>query len=434
MSELDISITSGNESSSSSDSQEIIVITDPATDRYNTYGFISWWKQEVVSNSTVMVIGAGALGNEVLKNLALMGIGKIFVADFDTIDDSNLSRSVLYRMADEGKKKAEVAAEAVREMNPDVAVQWFHGNINHDLGLGVYRRMDVVIGCLDNREARLSINVACWHLNKPWVDGAIQELLGVARVFKPGDGACYECTLTDEDYRIINVRNSCRQLAIQNIVQGKVPTTPTISSIIAGIETQEALKLLHGMEVISGRGLVFNGLMNDVYTTEYPVKEDCQSHWIWQPIVELPWASAEKTTLKKMWQEACKLLGPTTTIAIPPFVTEMECLKCGKIVPFNRPIHTISVEEGNCTDCKDIMQIHRYERIKGDEPFLDRTLAEIGIPPLDILPASNESYEEAFFELTGDEETFFCFTKSSAETQQQFYARRKQWQTQIKSK
>ena len=74
--------------------QELLVITDPDTDRYHTFGYISWWQQEVVRNATVLVVGAGALGNEVLKNLALMGIGNLLIADFDTIEDSNLGGGI----------------------------------------------------------------------------------------------------------------------------------------------------------------------------------------------------------------------------------------------------------------------------------------------------------------------------------------------------
>ncbi|MFQ5422024.1 MAG: ThiF family adenylyltransferase, partial [Anaerolineae bacterium] len=79
---------------------ETIVITDPDKDRYHTFGYISWWQQEIVRDATVLIVGAGALGNEVLKNLALMGIGHLIIADFDTIEDSNLSRSVLFRTSD----------------------------------------------------------------------------------------------------------------------------------------------------------------------------------------------------------------------------------------------------------------------------------------------------------------------------------------------
>ncbi|NLF64525.1 MAG: ThiF family adenylyltransferase, partial [Chloroflexi bacterium] len=258
--------------------QELLVITDPDTDRYHTFGYISWWQQEVVRNATVLVVGAGALGNEVLKNLALMGIGNLLIADFDTIEDSNLSRSVLFRAEDRGRRKVDAAAEGVKALNPDVKVKALHGDINYELGLGVYRHVDAIVGCLDNREARLSINRASWAVGRPWVDGAIQELMGIVRVFWPGRGACYECTLSDADYQAINLRYSCPLLARQNLLQGKVPTTPTSASIVAAFQTQEALKLIHGLEVDPGKALLINGLTNDIYNTEYPVKDFCMSH------------------------------------------------------------------------------------------------------------------------------------------------------------
>jgi adenylyltransferase/sulfurtransferase len=211
-----------------------------------TFEFISWWEREKVENAKVMVVGAGALGNEVIKNLVLMGIGHIFIVDFDTIELANLSRSVLFRESDSGRKKAEVAAARAKEINPNIHVQYVHGDVTTDIGLGVFRRMDVIIGCLDNREARLAINRFAYWIDKPWVDGAIQEFFGLARVFVPGQGACFECSLTEQARRDLALRYSCPLLARENVLLGKVPTTPTIASIIAAIQAQEALKTDHG--------------------------------------------------------------------------------------------------------------------------------------------------------------------------------------------
>ncbi|MBK8031255.1 MAG: ThiF family adenylyltransferase [Chloroflexi bacterium] len=219
--------------------------------------------------ATALVIGAGALGNEVLKNLALMGIGRFLIVDFDTIEIGNLSRSPLFRQADAGQRKAEVAARAVKELNPDVQVKALHADVNHDLGAGVFRHADVVIGCLDNREARLSINRMCYQINHPWIDGAIESLMGIARVFVPGEGACYECMLTERDFQIIEMRRSCSMLARENIAQGKVPTTPTAASIVGALQTQEALKLLHHMAVQPGTNIVVNGLTNENYQSSW---------------------------------------------------------------------------------------------------------------------------------------------------------------------
>jgi adenylyltransferase/sulfurtransferase len=388
---------------------ETIVITDPDTDRYHTFGYISWWQQEIVRNATVLVVGAGALGNEVLKNLALMGVGNILIADFDTIEDSNLSRSVLFRESDRGRRKSEVAAEAVKTLNPDVNVKAWHGDINYELGLGVFRNVDVIIGCLDNREARLSINRFSWAINRPWVDGAIQELMGIVRVFWPGHGACYECTLTDLDYQIINLRYSCPLLARENILQGKVPTTPTSASIVAAFQTQEALKLIHDMEVQPGKAMMINGLTNDIYTTEYPIKDGCMSHATMEPIVELEEATAEKTTLRDLLTIARERLGEESVLEFDSeLVVCMQCPECGLETPVFKRMARLYESEFACPNCGGRREMQLTHRITGHEHFLDRTLAEVDVPPLGIIRSRNGK-ERIYFELSGDKETFLQF-------------------------
>ena len=381
---------------------ETIVITDPDTDRYHSFGYISWWQQETVRDAVVLVVGAGALGNEVLKNLALMGIGNILIADFDTIEDSNLSRSVLFRETDRGKSKAEVAAAAVKELNPDVNVKAWNGDINFEMGLGVFRHVDVVIGCLDNREARLSLNRFSWAINKPWVDGAIQELMGIIRVFWPGEGACYECTLTDEDYQIIGLRYSCPLLARENILQGKVPTTPTSASIVAAFQTQEALKIIHGMEVQPGKALMINGLTNDIYTTEYPVKEGCMSHSTLEPIVELADNSTSDTTLADLLEISQERLGPETVLEFDgELVVSMRCPDCTHESKILKKMARLSEAAFVCPNCGGRREMTLTHRIDGSEDFLTSSLAEVDIPALGIVRARNGP-ESVYFELTGD--------------------------------
>jgi len=204
---------------------------EPDEARFSRFGLISWWDQKKLSAARVLVIGAGALGNEIIKNLALLGVGNVFIADKDCIENSNLSRSVLYRESDAGKSKAEVAARAAKEIYPQINVAYFHGDVVHDLGAGVFRWADLVIGGLDNREARITINRHCFRVNRPWIDGAIEQIQGVARVFVPsGDGPCYECTMSERDWKVLQARRSCNLLTRREMEGGKTPTTPTISS------------------------------------------------------------------------------------------------------------------------------------------------------------------------------------------------------------
>lgn len=387
--------------------QETLVITDPDTDRYHTFSYISWWQQDVVRNATALVVGAGALGNEVLKNLALMGLGNILVADFDTIEDSNLSRSVLFRAEDRGRRKVDAAIESIKELNPDVNVQAWHGNINHDMGLGVFRHVDVIIGCLDNREARLSIDRFSQSINRPWVDGAIQELMGIVRVFWPGRGANYESTLTEHDYQMISLRYSCPLLAKQNILQGKVPTTPTSASIVAAFQTQEALKIIHDMEVEPGVALLINGLTNDIYKTEYPVIEE-RLHKPLEPIIELEEATAVKTTLADLLAIAREKLGDEAVLEFShELVISMTDAITGDVeMVFKRMARlTEDVLIGPSGVQREMQLTHR---ITGDEDFLDKTLAEVDVPPLGIIRATNGK-ERVYYELTGDKAAVLHF-------------------------
>ena len=370
-------------------------------DRLGTFEFISWWDREKVQNANVLVIGAGALGNEVIKNLSLMGIGNLFIVDFDKIEAANLSRSVLFRESDNNRCKAEVAAARAKSVNPQVHVQYMNGDVTTQLGLGVIRRMDVVIGCLDNREARLAVNRFCYWVNKPWVDGAIQELLGLVRVFKPGDGACYECTLTEQALRDLSLRYSCPLLARQNILLGKVPTTPTIASIIGAMQSQEALKLINDMPIQPGKVTHFNGMVNEMHTTAYSPRDDCQSHWTYGEITELP-ARAERTTLSDLLRIARADLGPDAMIELDQeLITSLECSSCETVDQVLKPLSEVSFEAGHCPTCGVLREASMTHIITGEENFLHRTLASVGVPALHILRAHN-GVEYRFYELTGD--------------------------------
>jgi adenylyltransferase/sulfurtransferase len=371
------------------------------TDRLGTFELISWWEREKVSQANVLVVGAGALGNEVIKNLVLMGIGHIFILDFDTIEMANLSRSILYRESDSGRQKAEVAAARAKEINPDVKVQYLHGDVNTQLGLGIIRRMDVVIGCLDNREARLAVNRFCYWMNKPWVDGAIQEFLGLVRVFIPGKGACFECTLTEQARRDLSLRYSCPLLARENVLLGKVPTTPTSASIIGAMQAQEALKIIHGLPVEAGRVIRYNGMTNDMYTSTYQPKDDCESHWTYGEVQELP-AKASRTTLSEMLRVARHDLGPDAVLELDQeILLTLECAQCHTTEQILRPMAQVTFQGAHCPTCGNLREIQMAHTISGDEPFLDRTLASLGVPALHILRAYNAS-EYRFYELTGD--------------------------------
>ena len=366
-------------------------------DRFHRFKLISWWDQDLLRRSKVLVIGAGALGNEIIKNLALLGVGNIFIADMDLVENSNLSRSILYREVDSGKSKAQIAAKTAKDIYPAINAHYFVGNIVYDLGLGIYNWADVVIGGLDNREARLAINRACYKLNKPFIDGAIERIDGVARVFVP-DGPCYECTMSNEDWKQLNMRRSCALLTRDEMLEGKVPTTPTISSVIAGIQVQEAVKYLHGKEVMAGKGFNYFGLTCESYLVEYSKKDNCMSHFTFENI-ELLDKSINQVTLREMLGIVIADLGLGTVIELNnDILTYLYCRKCDIQYPKYCSLGKVTQKEGNCPTCQGKLAVNTISTISVEENFLQYRLSDIGIPLFDIITARNcDKYKHYLF-------------------------------------
>jgi len=370
-------------------------------DRFSRFRLIDWWDQQRLTAARVLLIGVGAIGNEVLKNLALLGIGNVFVADLDSIENSNLSRSVLFRAVDTGQSKAIVAARRAREIYPELEAQPFHGNIVYDLGLGIYRWADVIVGGLDNREARVAINRGAARAGKIWIDGAIERLSGVARVFDPACGPCYECTMNEVDWKMLEARRSCALLTRDEMEQGKVPTTPTTASVIAGIQCQEALKLLHGLEVLTGRGYVFEGTSHQSYVVSYSRKDDCLSHEPYEPVESLSWRVAD-TTLGDLLERVRHDLGPQAVVEFNnDLLSALSCAACGEDEPVFKSLGRVREREGKCPRCGADRVPHTYHTINGSEAFLEKTLGEIGVPAWDIL-AGRAGMKQRYYEFSGD--------------------------------
>ena len=378
---------------------DLLIIDE--NDRYGRMRLISWWRQEKLLASKVLVVGAGALGNEVIKNLALLGVGHLFIIDYDTIEATNLTRSVLYRSSDAGSAKAERAAAAAAAMNPDVKVRALNGNVITDLGLGVFADVDVVIGCLDNREARLWINRQCWKVTKPWVDGAIQEISGTCKVFVPPASACYECGMSERDYQLINLKYSCPLLKREDVAEGKVPTAPTISSIIGGLQVQEALKLLHGHVVKAGAAMVFNGEGNNFYTSNYQRKEECLSHETYASIEDFDVGSG--STAEQLFA-ASKSPKSAVLVLDRELLVDVTCPTCSVHHEVMRAVAKLTYKDGLCPKCRNVMQMQRVHRVERGTPLAKRKLGELGVPPFDIVKVS-VGQEVRWVRLAGDRGT-----------------------------
>jgi molybdopterin/thiamine biosynthesis adenylyltransferase len=373
-------------------------------DRYDRQTLISWWDQSRLRDARVLVVGAGALGNELVKNLALVGVGTIVVADLDHIENSNLARCVFFRDGDEGRLKAEVIAERTPDLNPEVKVVPLVGDIRLRAGLGLFREVDVVLGGLDNREARLFVNQACWKTTTPWVDGAIEGLMGHVRVFDPPDSACYECTLSEKDYEMLASRRTCALLSRDEMLAGKVPTTATTSSVIAGIQVQEAVKLLHRDELgdpsLAGAGYHFVGLTHDSYIVRYPRREECLSHDTYD-LAEVE-AVDEDPAFGELLDLAQKRFGSEALLELEHEVAlAARCGSCGNEESIRKPIYGLHSGQGICPSCGNPWQLIFFHAIgASDLELLELRPSDLQLPPADII-VGRAGYERCYYLLTG---------------------------------
>ncbi|QDV77626.1 HesA/MoeB/ThiF family protein [Botrimarina mediterranea] len=374
---------------------------DAQDDRFARFRLIGWWDQQRIAEAKVLVIGAGALGNEIVKNLALLGFGRVVVCDLDRIEHSNLSRSVLYRPADIGRSKAQVAAERACEIYEGMRCRSLDVNIVYDLGLGLYRWADVILGGLDNREARVAINSAAAKTGKAWIDGAIERLDGVARVFEPATGPCYECTMSDVDWRMLEARQSCALLSRDEMEQGKVPTTPTTASIIAGIQVQEALKRLHDVASLSGQGYCFEGAHHQSYLVEYRRMADCPTHEAYEPIETLNW-SVHQTTARDLLGHAQLDLGSQAVVeSNHDLLRELVCGACGDTEQRLGSLGRTTASDARCPRCGEPRRPEIFHTIDIDHDFIDTPLGELGVPPWDIVTVRSGG-EQRHYEFAGD--------------------------------
>lgn len=357
---------------------------------------MSWFRQDRVREARVMVIGCGALGNEVLKNLALFGVGHLVLVDFDRVEESNLSRSVLFRTGDarQGRYKVEAARQRLLELNPGLDIQTICGDIAYDVGLGLIRRMDVLVGCVDNRWARYCINRLAMRAGKPWVDGGIEALEGTARVFIPGRN-CYACNLGPEGLKEMQRRFSCAHTIRMNEAAGRVPTTPVVASVIGAVEAQEALKLIANgdngegeLTSLCGRMFCYEGQHLTTRTVAFRAyDEDCPVHEEWTPVRES--TLNNRMTVGEVLAELRNMLHDEhirISLTGDCFADKLIRKDDDQAIEVMVPKHLVKGEmlKGKGERLEDYF-VNEYYELDERFPYPGLTLAQVGIPPQDVL-------------------------------------------------
>lgn len=164
--------------------------------------------------SRVLMVGAGGIGCELLKNIVLLGFNEIHVVDLDTIDLSNLNRQFLFRHEHIKKSKALVAKETAQKFNPRVKIEAHHANIKESqFNVDWFKSFNIVFNALDNMEARRHVNKMCLAADVPLIESGTTGFNGQVQVIKKGVTACYDCTPKDapKSFPVCTIRSTPSQ-------------------------------------------------------------------------------------------------------------------------------------------------------------------------------------------------------------------------------
>lgn len=235
---------------------------------------IQGWNQAKVSNARILVVGAGALGNEVVKLLMQLGAGNATIVDHDSIVKANLNRCVFFSEKDAEEKalKAEVLAREAKKINPRANLKAVTKMIEL-MPEGFFDNFDFAFGCLDNLAARMHLNAQTYS-RMPFIDGGINGFNGRVQTIR-SPSPCLECGFSKADYKILWKKYSCVGETL-DFLDPKMPALSTSASITASLQVNEFLKLLHDVgETLEGKFLFYDGLKGEFKTLALEKKKNC---------------------------------------------------------------------------------------------------------------------------------------------------------------
>lgn len=218
--------------------------------------------QQRLADSTVLIVGAGGLGSPVCLYLAGAGVGKLAIADGDTVELANLQRQIAHTTADIGQAKSVSAANAARQLNPHIITSSLPALNDHESICEQARSADLVLDCSDNFATRFAINRACIATHKPLLSAAVIRWELQTAVFPAGGAPCYRCLFAEDEER----QEGCSD-------SGVIAPLPGIGG---SIQALEAIKLLTGAgKPLSGRILVMDTLTMRTRTLQIAADQNC---------------------------------------------------------------------------------------------------------------------------------------------------------------
>jgi hypothetical protein len=344
------------------------------SDRFARQRIIPGWDQGRLASATVVIIGVGALGNEVAKNLALAGVGRLVLCDPDVVSPSNLSRTVLFNGADVGAPKAVAAAAAVRRLAPSVRAEARVADLVSGVGLGELAKASLVIGCVDTRRARVQLLGRCALVDAPLLDGGTSPSGAELRLRVSAAEPCLGCTLSVHQRSVSDLPWSCAEPLAEELPQASAIAT---TAVAAGWLCATAFRVIFGL-LPSWRMLsidVDDGRAAPVTLLRDP---DCPLHDPLTGSFATSAASSESTVAEFLAGLGVGDEAYTWT----SFGLPVRCVRCGYAPPVDQAPAPWPVRR--CPQCGSALRQARSTRLRDADPTA--TLAAVGVAPEEILP------------------------------------------------
>lgn len=355
-----------------------------------------------IKGTKIMVVGAGAGGNEVLKNLALMGFGNFTIVDFDPIEDSNLSRTTLFSKSDIGKSKAEIAATALQQisLHESPNIQGINAKIQ-EVGKQVFLNNDMVICCVDTMDARAYINDWCVRLQKPFFEMGFEKFTVQISFFpneKPTD-ACLREVIGFGDFT--GTRQSCSKLKMVDTKLAHIPTIQVAAALAGVFVATEIILFLKGESRLKSKVLQYSADYHRILEIDYPQSEKCHLH----EVVNYQFYETALKNTNTFSDLLTELKGKFNSDFYinwnEEFIYSMECENCFKIMNIKKFKAEIYDNERWCADCQE--KYNESEGVKAKwfinkelfltnpnhKFFLELPMSDFGIKERDIIIVNN---------------------------------------------
>ena len=358
----------------------------------------------------LVIAGVGNIGSALIPHLArLRGVEQVTIIDHDVYEQKNLlGQNIL--LHDVGLAKVAVQARQLRRINPSLKVRALQADL-HDVPLGLFRA-DVILACLDSREARRIVNQAAWHLGIPWIDAGISTengLLARVTVYVPApDAPCLECTWDERDYVWLEKSQPC--------LGGPVKAAPTnapasLGALAAAMQAIECRKLLEGdlEHALSGQQVLLDVQSHTHRVTSFRMNPHCRfNHSVWQ--VRNIGRGPGGITFAQVLDSASLPIrtGGWVRVEGRPFVRRLQCPRCGRSRKTLGLLGRLYERHLRCKDCKQAMEpvgfemTDRLDLASVGEKVLVRPLSRMGFRRGDVFSVGLVDGEEIHYEIDGD--------------------------------